>query len=70
MTETQRTHHPNLLQALLNQLSVAMKAEKKIMSLIFSYALAIGFFSLIIPLTVQELVSTFSYAVQPVMPEK
>src|SRR5690349_10337693 len=67
MTETQRTHHPNLLQALLNQLSVAMKAEKKIMSLIFSYALAVGFFSLIIPLTVQELVSTFSYAVQPVM---
>jgi len=67
MTETQRTHHPNLLQALLDQLSVAMKAEKKIMSLIFSYALAVGFFSLIIPLTVQELVSTFSYAVQPVM---
>lgn len=67
MTETQRTHHPNLLQGLLQQLSVAMKAEKRIMSLIFSYALAVAFFSLIIPLTVQELVSTFSYAVQPVM---
>ncbi|TKB93129.1 MAG: ATP-binding cassette domain-containing protein [Nitrospira sp.] len=56
-----------LFEALMKQLSVAMKAEKKIMSLIFSYALAVGFFSLIIPLTVQELVSTFSYAVQPVM---
>jgi ABC-type bacteriocin/lantibiotic exporter with double-glycine peptidase domain len=44
-----------------------MKAEKRIMYLIFSYALAVAFFSLIIPLTVQELVSTFSYAVQPVM---
>ena len=67
MKEPQGDSYPGLFQALMKQLSVAMKAEKKIMSLIFSYALAVGFFSLIIPLTVQELVSTFSYAVQPVM---
>lgn len=67
MKEPQGDTYPGLFQALMKQLSVAMKAEKKIMSLIFSYALAVGFFSLIIPLTVQELVSTFSYAVQPVM---
>ena len=67
MKEPQGDTYPGLFEALMKQLSVAMKAEKKIMSLIFSYALAVGFFSLIIPLTVQELVSTFSYAVQPVM---
>jgi len=67
MKEPQGEQYPGLYEALMKQLSVAMKAEKKIMSLIFSYALAVGFFSLIIPLTVQELVSTFSYAVQPVM---
>ena len=67
MKEPQGERYPGLYEALMKQLSVAMKAEKKIMSLIFSYALAVGFFSLIIPLTVQELVSTFSYAVQPVM---
>ncbi|MGZ9133408.1 MAG: ATP-binding cassette domain-containing protein [Nitrospira sp.] len=67
MKEPQGEGSKGLFEALMKQLSVAMKAEKKIMSLIFSYALAVGFFSLIIPLTVQELVSTFSYAVQPVM---
>jgi ABC-type bacteriocin/lantibiotic exporter with double-glycine peptidase domain len=67
MKEPQGERYPGLFEALMKQLSVAMRAEKKIMSLIFSYALAVGFFSLIIPLTVQELVSTFSYAVQPVM---
>lgn len=67
MKEPQGEGNQGLFEALMKQLSVAMRAEKKIMSLIFSYALAVGFFSLIIPLTVQELVSTFSYAVQPVM---
>jgi ABC-type bacteriocin/lantibiotic exporter with double-glycine peptidase domain len=67
MKEPQGERSAGLFEALMRELSVAMKAEKKIMSLIFSYALAVGFFSLIIPLTVQELVSTFSYAVQPVM---
>jgi|CXWL01.1.fsa_nt_gi ABC-type bacteriocin/lantibiotic exporter with double-glycine peptidase domain len=67
MKEPQGEGSKGLFEALMKQLSVAMKAEKKIMSLIFSYALAVGFFSLIIPLTVQELVSTFSYAVQPLM---
>jgi ABC-type bacteriocin/lantibiotic exporter with double-glycine peptidase domain len=67
MKQPQGDRYAGLFDALMKQLSVAMKAEKKIMSLIFSYALAVAFFSLIIPLTVQELVSTFSYSVQPVM---
>ena len=67
MKEPQGEGYRGLFEALMKQLSVAIRAEKKIMSLLFSYALAVGFFSLIIPLTVQELVSTFSYAIQPVM---
>ena len=59
--------HPNLFQILMKQLSVAMKVEKRILTVILAYALAVGLFSLIIPLTVQELVSTFSYSVQPLM---
>ena len=31
-----------------------------------SYSLAIGLFSLIVPLTVQELTNTFAFAIQPV----
>ena len=67
MKEPQGDRYPGLFQALMKQLSVSMKAEKRIMYLIISYALAVAFFSLIVPLTVQEMVSTFSYAVQPVM---
>jgi putative ABC transport system ATP-binding protein len=67
MAEQHNTKQPNLLQALLSQLSLAARLERKVLMLISSYALAIAFFSLIVPLTVQELVSTFSYAVQPVM---
>ncbi len=67
MAQSQSTNPPNLLQALLSQLGLAARLERKIVTLIISYALAIAFFSLIIPLTVQELVSTFSYAIQAVM---
>ena len=67
MKEHQGANYPNLLQGLLSQLSLAARLERKVLTLIISYAIAIAFFSLIIPLTVQELVSTFSYAIQPVM---
>jgi putative ABC transport system ATP-binding protein len=67
MAQSQSTNPPNLLQALLSQLALAARLERKIVTLIVAYALAIALFSLIIPLTVQELVSTFSYAIQPLM---
>lgn len=41
--------------------------ERRILALVVSYALVIGLLSLIVPLTVQELVNTFSFAIQPVM---
>lgn len=67
MKELYGSSYPNLFQALMRQLSVGSRVEKKLLTVILAYALAIGLFSLIVPLTVQELVSTFSYAVQPVM---
>ena len=57
---------PNLFQAMLGYLGLLFRLEKKVLGLIFSYSLAIGLFSLIVPLTVQELVNTFAFAIQPI----
>jgi len=57
----------DLLRATIARLSLFLRFEKKILVIIFAYALAIGVFALIVPLTVQELVNTFAYALQPVM---
>lgn len=57
----------DLLRATIARLSLFFKFEKKILAIIVSYALAIGVFALIVPLTVQELVNTFAYALQPIM---
>ena len=57
----------NLGWATLARLSRLIGLEKRILGILFSYAVAIGLFSLIVPLTVQELVNTFAFAIQPVM---
>ncbi|MEW6543769.1 MAG: ABC transporter ATP-binding protein [Nitrospirota bacterium] len=57
----------DLLRMTARRLRLFLRLEWKILAIIFAYAVAIGLFSLIVPLTVQELVSTFSFAVQPVM---
>lgn len=67
MTEPHNTSQSNLFHTLLSQLALGVRLERGILRLILSYSLAIGLFSLIVPLTVQELVSTFSYAIQPIM---
>ncbi|HQV45652.1 MAG TPA: ABC transporter ATP-binding protein, partial [Nitrospira sp.] len=41
--------------------------ERRILAIIVSYAVVIGLFALIVPLTVQELVNTFAFAIQPIM---
>jgi len=51
---------------MLGCLGVLFRLERRILALIFSYSLAIGLFSLIVPLTVQELVNTFAFAIQPI----
>lgn len=50
----------------MSRFGVLLRAERRVLGLILSYALAIGLFSLIVPLTVQELVNTFAFAIQPI----
>jgi putative ABC transport system ATP-binding protein len=64
--QSQVGNQPNLFQSMLGYLGVLFRLERRILALIFSYSLAIGLFSLIVPLTVQELVNTFAFAIQPV----
>ena len=52
---------------MIARVSLLFKLERRVMGLIVSYALAIGLFSLIVPLTVQELVNTFAFSIQPIM---
>lgn len=51
----------------LTRLGAFLKTEKRVLRLIGAHAVAIGLLSLIVPITVQELVNTFAYAIQPVM---
>ena len=51
----------------LDRLSSFLSQDRSIILPIFTYAIAVGLFSLIIPLTVQELVNTFAFAISPVM---
>ncbi|MEK6633179.1 MAG: ABC transporter ATP-binding protein, partial [Nitrospirota bacterium] len=57
----------NILDGILGQLGLLIRLERKMLGIIASYALAIGMFMLCVPIAVQELVSTFSFAVQPAM---
>ena len=64
--QSQFGNQPNLFQPMLSYLGVLFRLERRILALILSYSIAIGLFSLIVPLTVQELVNTFAFAIQPV----
>jgi ABC-type bacteriocin/lantibiotic exporter with double-glycine peptidase domain len=56
-----------LLRENLDRLGLFIGQERSILLAILTYSLAVGVFSLIIPLTVQELVNTFAFAISPVM---
>ena len=66
MAQPSGEQHPNLFKV-LGHLGLFFRLERRILTLVVTYALVIGLFSLIVPLTVQELVNTFSFAIQPVM---
>ena len=51
----------------LARLGLVIGLEKRLLAILVSYAAAIGLFSLIVPLTVQELTNTFAYAIEPIM---
>lgn len=57
----------NIVPDILSQLALLLRLERKMLGIIASYAAAIGMFMLCVPIAVQELVSTFSFAIQPVM---
>jgi len=62
MTKTVPTLRKNL-----DLLGSFLSKERSIILPVFTYAVAVGLFSLIIPLTVQELVNTFAFSVSPLM---
>ena len=57
----------NIVNDIFTQLGLLIRLERKMLGLLFSYAVAIGMFLLCVPIAVQELVSTFSFAVEPAM---
>lgn len=65
-----QSNHPdaptNTFQTIIGHIGLLLRLEKRVLGLILSYSLAIGLFSLIVPLTVQELVNTFAFAIQPI----
>jgi ABC-type bacteriocin/lantibiotic exporter with double-glycine peptidase domain len=56
-----------IVEDIVSHLGLLLRLERKILAIIASYAVAIGMFLLCVPIAVQELVSTFSFAVQPIM---
>ena len=52
---------------ILARLNLLIGLERRILTIVVSYAVVIGLFALIVPLTVQELVNTFAFAIQPIM---
>jgi ABC-type bacteriocin/lantibiotic exporter with double-glycine peptidase domain len=57
---------PNLFQSVVGYIGLLLRLERRLLALVVSYSLAIGLFSLIVPLTVQELTNTFAFSIQPV----
>jgi ABC-type bacteriocin/lantibiotic exporter with double-glycine peptidase domain len=71
-TSGSETHFPqyrltNVVQDIFTQLALLIRLERKMLGIIASYAVAIGMFMLCVPIAVQELVSTFSFAIEPMM---
>ncbi|MCO6440883.1 MAG: ABC transporter ATP-binding protein [Nitrococcus mobilis] len=59
--------HQALWRPILTRLRSILSQERRLLVFLLVYAVAIGLLWLIIPLTVQELVNTFAFAIQPIM---
>ncbi len=57
----------NLNRDTFQQVGLFLRQERKILNTVLLYALAVAVLSLIIPITVQEMVNTFAVAIQPIM---
>jgi ABC-type bacteriocin/lantibiotic exporter with double-glycine peptidase domain len=60
-------HLRNIAKDIFAQLGLLARLERRMILIIASYAAAIGLFMLGVPIAVQELVSTFSFAIEPRM---
>ncbi|MGE0474523.1 MAG: ATP-binding cassette domain-containing protein [Nitrospirales bacterium] len=67
MDTTSATSGRTRKQEVLQHVGTFFRQERQILFTVGMHALAVGLFSLIIPLTVQELVNTFAFAIQPIM---
>ncbi len=65
--EPVKTFSPTGAWSELHRLGLLIGLERRILAILASYAAAIGLFSLVVPLTVQELTNTFAYAIEPIM---
>ena len=61
-----RVDNRPLLATILAGVRLLLNLEQPLLGYLLAYAASIGLLSLIIPLTVQELVNTFAYAIQPI----
>lgn len=66
MAQDHSANQNNLFQTVVGHLGLLFRLERRVLGLIGSYSIAIGLFALIVPLTVQELVNTFAFALQPI----
>lgn len=57
----------DVLRDILTHVGFLLKAEREMLGIIATYAVGIGLFLLCVPIAVQELVSTFSFAMEPRM---
>ena len=67
MTEFDGPSRRPTIRETLDRLGVVFRMERSLLGLLSVYGAAIGLFSFIIPLTVQELVNTFAFGIQPNM---
>ena len=55
------------LREVFDQLGSFLNQERALLWGLLAYAIVVGLFSLIVPITVQELVNTFAFSVSPIM---
>ncbi len=65
-TQAMSSRGPSLREV-FDQLGTFLKQEHAIFWGLLTYAMVVGLFSLIVPITVQELVNTFAFSVSPIM---
>lgn len=64
MAQDHSDNQSNLFQTVVGHLGLLFRLERRILGLIFSYSIAIGLFSLIVPLTVQGIIRKYKMGIK------